>query len=111
MADHREQVCMQVSAGAADLLTFLGEQLLILEQLVSTLLFPALVERVGQGLDQLILTDVSVCVCAAVGGMDCYTQTPLCLIILGRVNLSSALQKSQGCPKCLFFLNLGCFLP
>lgn len=65
MADHREQVCMQVSAGAADLLTFLGEQLLILEQLVSTLLFPALVERVGQGLDQLILTDVSVCVCSS----------------------------------------------
>jgi hypothetical protein len=49
---------MHVSAGAADLLTFLGEQLLILEQLVSTLLFSATIEKLGQGLDQLIITDV-----------------------------------------------------
>ena len=59
MVDHRNQICMQVSPGAADLLTFLGEQLLILERLVSTLLFPAFMEKLGQRLDELILTDVS----------------------------------------------------
>lgn len=66
MVDHKDQVCMQVSAGAADLLTFLSEQLLMLEQLISSLLFSALMEKLGQGLDQLILTEVNMHVAAQI---------------------------------------------
>ena len=59
MKDHRDQLCMVVSAGASDLLTNLGQQLLITEQLVSDVLFSSLLEKLSQGLDQLILTEVS----------------------------------------------------
>lgn len=59
MKDHRDQLCMQVSPGASDLLTFLGEQLLVLEEVICSELFSAVMEKLGVGLDQLILTAVS----------------------------------------------------
>ena len=60
MKDNSEEFyVMQVSPGAADLLTSLGENLLILEELVSVLLFPIILEKLSVDLDHLILTDVS----------------------------------------------------
>ncbi len=58
MKDHSDQLCMQVSPGATDLLTSLGEHLLILEEFVSGLLLSPLMEKIIEGLDQLILTEV-----------------------------------------------------
>ena len=50
---------MQVSPGAADLLTFLGEQLLILQDQLSAVIFSAVMEKVNKQLDDLLLMEVS----------------------------------------------------
>lgn len=57
--DQCYNIIMQVSPGASDLLTYLGEQLLILEDQLSGHLFSNLMEKVSRGLDNLILTEVS----------------------------------------------------
>ena len=72
MKDHSDQLCMHVSPGAADLLTSLSEHLHILEEFISILLFGPLMEKITQGLDQLILTEVS-------GLMFCNTMFMYCL--------------------------------
>ena len=56
-----DQLCMQASPGSADLLTSLSEQLLILEEFISNILFVQLMEKITEGLDQVILTEVSAC--------------------------------------------------
>ena len=58
MKDHSDELCMHVSPGSADLLTLLSEHLLILEEFLSSLLFPPLMEKIAEGLDQLILNEV-----------------------------------------------------
>lgn len=62
MKDHSDQICMQVSPGAADLLTTLGEHLIIMEDWISSPLFLTVLEKVIECLDQLILTEVSTCI-------------------------------------------------
>ena len=59
MKDCSDQLCMQASPGSADLLTSLSEQLLILEEFVSSSLFVELMEKITEGLDHVILTEVS----------------------------------------------------
>ena len=57
--DHTLQLVMHVSPGAADLLTSLREHLSFVSENVSVLLSPALLEQLAQGMDSLLLNNVS----------------------------------------------------
>ena len=60
MRDHKNQLCMEVSAGAADLLTYLRDNLLLMEDYVSPLLLPGLMEKFSEDFDLVILTEVRI---------------------------------------------------
>ena len=51
---------MHVSPGAADLLTSLRENLLFMMEYISPLISPSILERLIPGLDELILSEVSI---------------------------------------------------
>ena len=61
MKDHSVMLCMEVSPGATDLLTSLRDHLLLIEEFTSPLLVPPLLEKLAEGLDSIILNEVSVC--------------------------------------------------
>ena len=59
MKDHNLQLMLQVSPGAADLLTSLREHLAFVTDHVSPLISPSLLDQVAMGVDSLLLSNVS----------------------------------------------------